>query len=47
MVWPCKQNASGKASQTGFACESKNEAIKEMNIDLVFKKYVHFFSHFI
>jgi len=23
VVWPCKQNASGKASQTNFTCESK------------------------
>jgi len=23
MVWSCKQNASGKASQTSFTCESK------------------------
>jgi len=23
MVWSCKQNASGKASQTSFTCEGK------------------------
>jgi len=28
MVWPCKQNASGKASQTSFTCESKTEKAK-------------------
>jgi len=25
MVCPCKQNASGKVSQTSFTCESKRE----------------------
>jgi len=25
MIWQCKQNASGKASQTSFTCESKRE----------------------
>ena len=25
MIWPCKQNASGKAAQTSFTCQSKWE----------------------
>jgi len=25
MVWPCKQNASGKAFKTSFTCESERE----------------------
>jgi len=25
MVWPCEQNASGKAYQTSFICKSKKE----------------------
>jgi len=31
MVWSCKQNASGKASQTSFTCESKREMAGGMN----------------
>ena len=35
MVWPCKQNASGKTPQTSFTCQSKWEKIRTRWTDYI------------
>ena len=35
MIWPCKQNASGKTPQTSFTCQSKmgKDQLDDLELD--------------
>ena len=33
MVWPCKQNASGKTPQTSFTCQGNGKRLDDLELD--------------